>query len=339
MSMVKTLRKLGPKVTVLMTVYNGERFIRESIESILNQTFRDFEFIIINDGSTDASSEIIRSFVDTRIRLIDNKKNFGVYRSANKGLKLAKGKYIARQDDDDISLPTRLAEQVKFLETHRTIALVGTNYTTIDGKGNPLTYVRLKKNDADIKEKLVEHCAVCHPSMMFRRSVLDSAGYYREKFDCAGDYDFIKRISEHHKVANLDKDLYQLRRGIQSISSDKLSKQLSCHLLIIELAKERRQRGKDSLDILRKKDMNSVGSIDDILNKKYKVQRSRINGFKSEICLGYFKESLKAEDKRLALKYWLNAFRLEPRKWKIRYLLENIAPPPLGRTQQLVRGN
>ena len=96
-----------PKVTVLMSVYNSEKFLRESINSILEQTFKDFEFLIINDGSTDSSREIILSYNDPRITLFDNKNNIGLTKSLNKGLDLAKGEYIARQDADDISLPVQ----------------------------------------------------------------------------------------------------------------------------------------------------------------------------------------------------------------------------------------
>src|SRR3990170_6306785 len=105
---------MNPEITVLMSVYNGERFLREAIESILNQTYRDFEFLIINDGSTDSSREIILSYNDPRIRLIDNELNIGLTRSLNKGLRLARGKYIARQDADDISFRKRLEKQVAF---------------------------------------------------------------------------------------------------------------------------------------------------------------------------------------------------------------------------------
>src|SRR5215467_8249434 len=105
-----------PKVTVLLTVYNGERYLHEAIDSILGQTFQDFEFLIINDGSTDGTRELILSYHDRRIRLIDNEYNIGQTRSLNRGLVLAMGQFLARQDADDISEPDRLASQVAFLE-------------------------------------------------------------------------------------------------------------------------------------------------------------------------------------------------------------------------------
>ncbi len=117
--------KEKPRVTVLMSVYNGEKYLREAIDSILNQTFKDFEFLIIDDGSTDSSADIIRSYTDFRIRLIQNEKNIGLTRSLNKGLKLAKGEYIARMDVDDISLPIRFEKQVSFLDKYEDVKLVG----------------------------------------------------------------------------------------------------------------------------------------------------------------------------------------------------------------------
>ncbi len=125
----------NPKVSVIMSVYNGDKYLREAIESILNQTFTDFEFIIVNDGSTDNSLEIIESYDDERIKTINNKKNIGLTKSLNKALKFAKGKYIARQDADDVSLPNRFEKQVEYLDSHPEVALVGTSVYLIDENG------------------------------------------------------------------------------------------------------------------------------------------------------------------------------------------------------------
>src|SRR5659263_168424 len=108
----------APKVTVLMAVYNGERYLREAIESILGQSFADFEFFIVNDGCTDSSRDIILSYRDPRIRLIDNQENIGLTKSLNIGLSLASGEYVARQDADDISYPTRIEKQIEYFETY-----------------------------------------------------------------------------------------------------------------------------------------------------------------------------------------------------------------------------
>ena len=117
---------MNPKVTVLMPVYNGEKYLKEAITSILLQTFDDFEFLIINDGSSDASVDIIQSFRDPRIRLVHNDTNIGLIATLNKGLKLAHGKYVARMDQDDISLPRRLEKQTYFMDNNPDVGVCGT---------------------------------------------------------------------------------------------------------------------------------------------------------------------------------------------------------------------
>ena len=113
-----------PEITVLMPVYNGEKYLRPAIESILNQTFSDFEFLIINDGSTDNSESIILSYKDERIRYVKNENNLKLIKTLNKGIDLARGKYIARMDADDISLPTRLEREIEYMESHPECGLV-----------------------------------------------------------------------------------------------------------------------------------------------------------------------------------------------------------------------
>jgi glycosyltransferase involved in cell wall biosynthesis len=125
---------MTPKVSVVMSVYNNESYIREAVESVLNQSFKDFEFIIINDGSTDRTREILTSYTDERIRLFDQ-ENRGLTISLNRGLSLAKGSYIARMDGDDISDPERFAEEVRFLEQNEKIGLIGTYAHRIDEQG------------------------------------------------------------------------------------------------------------------------------------------------------------------------------------------------------------
>ncbi len=126
----------GCKVTILMSVYNGERYHKEAVDSILTQTFTNFAFLIIDDALTDRTSEILQNYDNPRIRIVTNEENPGLTKSLNKGLALAKEKYIARMDADDISLLERFEKQIAFFETHPDIALVGTSYKEIDYKGN-----------------------------------------------------------------------------------------------------------------------------------------------------------------------------------------------------------
>ena len=177
--------KSNPKVTVLMSVYNGKRYLREAIDSILDQTFRDFEFLIINDGSTDSSSDIIRSYDDSRIRLIENEKNIGLTRSLNKGLKLARGEYIARMDADDRSMPERLEKEILFLDKNKNVGLVGTYFLMVNKSGKVLS--TFSPGTSGLSEKLLEGNMFGHGSTMFRADCIEKVGYYREEFRSAQD--------------------------------------------------------------------------------------------------------------------------------------------------------
>ena len=129
----------APRVSVVMGAYNGERFLRPAIESILNQTFRDFELIVIDDCSTDATPRILREFKDDRMRVVRNERNLGIAKTLNKGIAIARGEYVALQDHDDLSQPDRFSKQVAFLETHPRVGMVGSRVNLIDESGVALS--------------------------------------------------------------------------------------------------------------------------------------------------------------------------------------------------------
>ncbi|MBH8566029.1 glycosyltransferase [Nostoc sp. CENA67] len=209
-----------PKVTVLMPVYNGEIYLQEAIDSILSQTFQDFEFLIINDGSTDSTREIICSYDDPRIRLIDNDCNLGLTQSLNKGLKLAEGEFIARQDADDISEPERLAKQVTFLETHPEVALVGTWYKDIDPQGKLIEKRNLPCNSTQIRWEILFYCPFVHSAVMFHKyTILEQIGFYDEAYSYAQDYDLWWRIARSLKMINLNEYLVNLRINPSSMTA------------------------------------------------------------------------------------------------------------------------
>jgi len=209
-----------PKVTVLMAVYNGELYLREAIDSILVQALQDFELLIINDGSTDSTREIICSYNDSRIRLIDNNYNLGLTRSLNKGLKLAEGEFIARQDADDISEPERLAKQVSFMERNPEVALVGTWYKQIDSKGNLICKCELPYDCTQIRWSLLFYSPFIHSTVMFRKSaVLEHIGFYNEVAIYAQDYEFWCRIALRLKIANLSDYLIKWRVHSSSVTA------------------------------------------------------------------------------------------------------------------------
>lgn len=201
-----------------MSVYDGERFLREAIESILNQTYRDFEFLIINDGSTDSSREIILSYKDPRIRLIDNEQNIGLTRSLNKGIKLANGKYIARMDADDFSMPERLEKEIAFLETRPDYAVVGTFLKVMNEKSQVIYTIEKPIEDAQIREFLQKDNCIGHGSTLIRNICLFDVGLYDESIEKSQDYDLWLRISEKYKIANIPECLYLWRSHEKNLS-------------------------------------------------------------------------------------------------------------------------
>lgn len=204
-----------PKVTVLMPVYNGEKYLREAIDSILNQTFSDFEFLIINDGSTDKSVEIINSYNDSRICLIHNTDNLGLINSLNKGLELADGEYIARMDSDDISLPKRLERQVNVMDENLDVGICGTwfDFINLDYK------VRHPIESPVIKVHLLINTAFGHPTVMLRKKILkESQWFYDKNYKHAEDYDFFSRLSDNTECYNVPEVLLKYRDHPEQIS-------------------------------------------------------------------------------------------------------------------------
>lgn len=198
----------APKVTVLMPVYNAEVYLEEAIESILDQTYRDFEFLIINDGSTDESKKIIESYTDRRIRLENNKKNRGLNYSLNKGIDLARGKYIARMDADDVSLPDRLQVQVEFMDKNPDIGVCGSWFKFTDTEE-----VDQKLTDPEsIKAALFFTCQLGHPTVIIRKAFLDKYNLRYDTQISAEDYELWVRCARYFKIANIPKVLVLYRQ-------------------------------------------------------------------------------------------------------------------------------
>ncbi|MDW8071801.1 MAG: glycosyltransferase [Anaerolineae bacterium] len=215
---MNVVRKV-PKVSVLMAVYNGARYLREAVESILNQTFSDFEFIIVDDGSTDETPAILDGYHDSRIVRLRNAHNLGMARSLNRGLEVARGVYIARQDADDRSYPMRLERQVAFLDVHPEVGLLGTAYDVMDAQGCVVGRISPPIENATLQRMLVRHNCFGHGSVMMRRDRIEQAGHYEESFLAVGDYDLWLRLAEWTNLANLADPLYGWRRHEASITA------------------------------------------------------------------------------------------------------------------------
>lgn len=202
-------------VSVVMSVYNAEKYLKESIESILNQTYENIEFIIINDGSMDSSLSIIKDYIkkDNRIILVDNIENKGLIYSLNKGIDIAKGKYIVRMDADDISLESRIEEQVKFMDNNGDIALSGTSNIIFFNKNKVINKkMNAIENYEDIKANSIFSCSFVHPSVIMRNDIIKKENFkYKEEFKHAEDFGLWCEIMSKYKVANINKPLLRYR--------------------------------------------------------------------------------------------------------------------------------
>lgn len=212
-----------PCVSVVMAVLNGARFLRDAIESVLGQTFTDFEFIIIDDGSTDDTWRILTEYAaqDSRIVLIRNEKNQGIASSVNRGLARARGKYIARMDADDVTIPERFAKEVRFLEDHPEVGMVGSNMFYIDSSGNihPSHWRRPQMHNL-IKWRLCFEDPIANVTVMMRRNiVIQLNGYQAEYESFAEDYDLWQRMCQVTRMANLS-DIFTYARRCETYTSN-----------------------------------------------------------------------------------------------------------------------
>jgi len=219
---------MTPRVTVLMSVYNGERYLAEAIDSILAQTYGDFELIVIDDASTDRTGEILAAYGDERMRVLRNDANRGLTVSLNIGLAAARGELIARQDADDRSHPRRLEEQVAFLDAHPEVAAVGTQAQVIDASGRRQRRLDARRpvSPLAVQFSLMFIAPMAHGAAMFRRSVVwDELHGYDESFRTSQDVELWSRIAERWQIANIDRVLLDFRVHPASVSSTTYSKE------------------------------------------------------------------------------------------------------------------
>ncbi|MDR3061732.1 MAG: glycosyltransferase [Dysgonamonadaceae bacterium] len=207
------------KASILLPVYNAASFLAESIASILNQSFEDFELIILNDGSKDGSKEIIFAFTDARIRYVENETNLGLIKTLNKGIEICTGEYIIRMDADDICAPERIEKQIRFLEKHPDIGLCGTWAYVIDNKGVVTGKIINQTSSSFISISLLFSAPLIHPSVCFRSSLLKQHPYH--EVPVAEDYDLWCRLNEYTKIANIPDFLLYYRWHDTNISREK----------------------------------------------------------------------------------------------------------------------
>jgi glycosyltransferase involved in cell wall biosynthesis len=217
----------SPAISVLLAVYNGERYLRDAIDSILAQTLRDFEFIVIDDGSTDRSLAILQQYAanDSRMRIV-SRPNKGLTVTLNEGLALARGEFLARIDDDDLALPQRFELQIGYLREHPDCVLVGSRVLLIDPDGLPIRESATEQTHEEIDAAhLNRGWPVVHPAVMMRTAAMRQVGGYREQYNTLEDLDLFLRLAEIGKLANLPQLLLKYRQHFSSVTHSKSEQQ------------------------------------------------------------------------------------------------------------------
>lgn len=215
-----------PQVSVLMSVYNGERYLKEAIDSVLAQTNVNFEFLIIDDASTDRSREILEGYTDPRIFVTRNRSNLGLTKSLNLGLDQVKGKFVARMDADDICSPDRLEKEVNYLESHPSIDIVGSWVRIIEEHGIEIGSFTPPISDKIIRWQLHFENPIAHPSVMIRTKVIFDLHKYNEGSRCGQDYELWLRAMDDHHFSNIPEYLLTLRKHRENISEKQFPAQV-----------------------------------------------------------------------------------------------------------------
>ncbi|MBW2661271.1 MAG: glycosyltransferase [Deltaproteobacteria bacterium] len=254
---MKTNNEYRPEVSVVMPVFNGEKYLNEAVDSILDQRFKDFEFIIINDGSVDNTSKILDSYSDGRIRLVQ-RENRGFAYSLNEAIQLAEGKYIARMDADDVALENRLRLQYEFMESHSGVDILGGQADIIDEYGRLIGEMRKPASWPNISKYIKYACPLCHPTYFVREHVYDIIKGYRN-IPPVEDYDFLFRAFEKGCVMrNLPEKILKYRKTNNSMTANNFLRTVT---LTSQVQK---------LHVLR---VNSTGSIDRIDSINYVLKK------------------------------------------------------------------
>lgn len=297
----------NPKISVLLPVYNCELYIKEAIDSILNQTFSDFELLIIDDASTDKTLEIIKSFTDSRIVIKEKPKNLGYTDSLNYGLTIAKGEYIARMDGDDYSFPNRFEKQVTYLDSHPEAVLCGANYAIIDSE----ITTQLPQNNDEIQIQFIRNNCIAHPVVMLRNSVLKANNIcYDVNKEPAEDFDLWVRLLNYGKLHNLPEVLLKYRVHQKQVSNLQSEKQRNVSVdTKINVFKNLNINWNTEEETILRKFLSNCYPIDlqelDVLkkiNKKIISSNAKTSIFNHQLLAKY----LQKEENRLVIKYFTN---------------------------------
>ena len=224
-----------------MCVRDAQRFVAQAVESILGQTLRELELVVVDDASSDGSPDILADFArrDARIRVFRSDTRLGLAAASNLAGERARAPLVARLDSDDIAAPDRLERQAKYLAEHERVAVVGGAAVVIDDAGNSYHLLRPPVDDAAIRAELLRHNCIIHPAVMLRREAVRSAGGYRARFALSDDYDLWLRLAERHRLANLPDVLVRYRVHPEQVSHQDLEQRVLSDLAAQTLARRR----------------------------------------------------------------------------------------------------
>jgi len=236
-----------PRVSVVMSVHNCQRYVGQAIRSVLGQTFRNFEFIIINDASTDRTDRVIASFSDERMRIFHHSRNEGLTRSLIEGIAHSRSPYIARIDADDLSHPMRIEVLHDILANDPQTGIAGSFVEFMTSHGRTYWKWELPQDHGSLRRRFLMGESFSHGATMFRKDLYEKAGGYRPQFIFGQDLDLWLRMSEHCRVTVVDQFLYRQRRSPDRLTTRNLHRQTQYLLLALVLTEQRLRKGKDCL--------------------------------------------------------------------------------------------
>jgi glycosyltransferase involved in cell wall biosynthesis len=300
------MQRSSPILTVIMPVFNTGRYVRDAVASVLNQSFRDFELLVGDDGSSDNSVDVVRSFNDSRIRVFTFSENEGKVAVCNRLFEQAQGRYATIHDSDDISAPTRFEKQIAFLDDNEDYGMCGTFFREIDRRGKVIRDVALE-SDPDTLQELIKTDSQFHgPTMVFRTDIVKKAGGLYRDFRNKEDVDLSMRIAEKSLVKNLNEYLYYYRlvpQGLSKVNFDIL--RFEGLTVLQKLAEQRRVEGQDCL---MKGDTEAYNRLLEEIGRPYREDPSLL--YRKGVALNVY------------FKFWTNAFQYalkavaaNPAKW------------------------
>lgn len=322
----------APRVSVLLAVYNGGELLARSLQSIFAQSWRDFELLVVDDGSSDSTPELLRRCRDRRLRVLTNPANLGLTRSLNRGLAEARGQWIARQDADDLSAPRRLEAQLAFLERNPAVQLLGTSCWRLTPGGRISGSNDLPSTHDALRWASLVDNPFLHTSVLFRRSLaLGQLGGYNEHFSVCQDFELWNRIAAHHPVANLPARLVFMREhpasmtrtasGRTSAEMNRLFAQNRAALFPGRAFSTEETR---LLDLFRERfaasELPALRAVLERLLGEFLEARPAARGsadLSATLCRQALRLAYKflGEDRRAALGEIARAFRISPREW------------------------